>query len=505
MGAGTATAANLARTFTPGTPMYVPGVDKTKWSVWVDVPKELQTVLDQKMSKIGLDCLELNAQIVLDLYQDMIIKHVLSLQIKDKNLGRILRGNPEKEDQSGSPSEIDLIAGKVARSSLLGQDPWGDNELPATAASEAPEGEDADDAEGRAEKSPSTYSAIQALLKSVQDNVWKYLTVHIRRIVSSEILIHITNVEMKYEEDQNQIRSSTARKRMPWKAYREAIFELLPDSSGAHELMLLMALCRENGESAARWYQRLKIGKKQVEKSDVMIPERLYVDLATRYLTRVEVMKMSTKLANAGDADSLTPIQVKRMIDKLSWNDLGNLIDRSLHPGDIKYHKTLHRHLCDTRVYTLDQAKEYLAVHTPGRAAMAQQPPNKRAKISPVCQKCRAKGLSGHLIRHRTEDCVRSVQEMNLRKLSAGGVRKRERERAVNSLGIYKKARRANQKTNPPPKREEECKTCRKAGRPYRHLPQTCKYAPGGPCMVPEIRRRVARSSTEMVRRTQKD
>ena len=56
--AGAATAANLAETFTPGTPMYEPGVDKAKWSVWLDSPKELQTVLDKKMKKIGLECLK---------------------------------------------------------------------------------------------------------------------------------------------------------------------------------------------------------------------------------------------------------------------------------------------------------------------------------------------------------------------------------------------------------------------------------------------------------------
>ena len=90
--------------------MYEPGVDKAKWSVWLDIPKELQTVFDKKMKKIGLECLEKNAEIVLDLYQDMIIRHVLTLQIKDKHLGKIIRGNPNLENQSDSPPNMDLIA-----------------------------------------------------------------------------------------------------------------------------------------------------------------------------------------------------------------------------------------------------------------------------------------------------------------------------------------------------------------------------------------------------------
>ena len=76
VGAGTATAANLAKTFTPGTPMYEPGVDKAQYSTWMNVPAELQTLIDQKMKKIGPDCLNKNVQIVLDLYQDMIIRHI---------------------------------------------------------------------------------------------------------------------------------------------------------------------------------------------------------------------------------------------------------------------------------------------------------------------------------------------------------------------------------------------------------------------------------------------
>ena len=45
---GTATASNLAEIFTPGRPMYEPGVAKEKWKVWVDIPEELQTVLKKK-------------------------------------------------------------------------------------------------------------------------------------------------------------------------------------------------------------------------------------------------------------------------------------------------------------------------------------------------------------------------------------------------------------------------------------------------------------------------
>ena len=75
--------------------MVEPGVAKEKWKIWMDVPEELRVVLQKKMKKIGLDCLNLNAEIVLDLFQDMIIKHVDSAnadsQIHDTTLSRIIR------------------------------------------------------------------------------------------------------------------------------------------------------------------------------------------------------------------------------------------------------------------------------------------------------------------------------------------------------------------------------------------------------------------------------
>ena len=133
------------------------------------------------MKKIGLDCLKQNAEIVLDLFQDMIIKHVLGMQIHDKTLSKILRGNPEIESRSDVPPDLEPIAGQVAKSSLLGQDPWGDKPLP---------GKTSEEEEETSEVS-SAYSSQQALLKSIQDNTWMYLTTHLRRILHDDILLRV--------------------------------------------------------------------------------------------------------------------------------------------------------------------------------------------------------------------------------------------------------------------------------------------------------------------------
>ena len=453
--------------------MNEPGVAKKKWKVWMDVPEELQAVLKKKMKKIGLDCLKQNAEIVLDLFQDMIIKHVLKMQIHDKTLSKIIRGNPEFEDKSDVPPDIEPIAGKIAKSSMLGQDPWGDEELPKKTPKEG---------DTEAEHS-SAYSSEQALLKSIQDNTWSYLTTHLRRILHEDILLHVVDEEMKYAADEDKIRSQTARKRMPWKVYRAVVTELLPESTGLFELLMLMALCRESGDSAARWLQRLGIGKTLVEQMDVKLPEKLYIDLATRFLTPHEIKTMAVDIVHGTDAKKLTPVQAKRAISRLSWDKLGQLVKSSLHSGGPRYRQSIHRHLCDTRLFTLDQARRYLDVYKPQRATAptSRSSGERRRNKTPICRKCTEAGLTGIYVRHKTEKCVDRIRAMNLKKFKDNNSRKRGRERSTNFQGSRKPKTMKFQNSQLASQAEDECKTCKDAERPYRHKSKTCKFAPGGP------------------------
>ena len=80
--------------------------------------------------------------------------HVLTLQMKDLNLGKIIRGNREVEDQSSSPGDIKLLAGQASRKiQSAGQDPWGDKALPEKSGKESEE-----DTEG--DKTSSEYSGV---------------------------------------------------------------------------------------------------------------------------------------------------------------------------------------------------------------------------------------------------------------------------------------------------------------------------------------------------------
>ena len=76
---GTVTTTNLAKTFTPEKPMRTSDVAREFPKVWNDIPRELASSIGKGMAKIGCKCLKPNAEIVLDLYEEMMIKHVLNM------------------------------------------------------------------------------------------------------------------------------------------------------------------------------------------------------------------------------------------------------------------------------------------------------------------------------------------------------------------------------------------------------------------------------------------
>ena len=83
--------------------MNEPEVDVTELQeVWQYVPEGVSKALRDGMKKINTDCLKENAEIVLDLFQEIILKHVLGFQIQDNQLGKFLRGKKRQESDLGT-------------------------------------------------------------------------------------------------------------------------------------------------------------------------------------------------------------------------------------------------------------------------------------------------------------------------------------------------------------------------------------------------------------------
>ena len=236
------TAANIAQKFTPQLPMQTSGISQERAKVWLDLPKGLAEGIGSGKVSIGTTCLVENAQLVIGLYEDICLRHVIDMQIQDKTLSKLMR--PNRVIESSNPDEhgLDEPGKRVARSSLLGQDPWGDKEVP----DDPDAGED-----------DETYTRMQTLLKRIQDDNYMYLTTHFRRILHRDIYLNVKNEEVAYEADTNGVRSSTPRNRMPWTHYKEVVVELLPVQVGLHELRMMMTLNRENYESVHSWLQRI--------------------------------------------------------------------------------------------------------------------------------------------------------------------------------------------------------------------------------------------------------
>ena len=85
---------NLFRSFTPRVPMGVPGTSREKRLVEMDVPPKLQQQLDKGLLLIGDDCLKENAEYVLEVFQTIILEWVISKEVSDKRLRKILANNP---------------------------------------------------------------------------------------------------------------------------------------------------------------------------------------------------------------------------------------------------------------------------------------------------------------------------------------------------------------------------------------------------------------------------
>ena len=146
----------------------------------------------------------------------------------------------------------------------------------------------------------------------------------------------------------------------------------------------------------------------------------------------------------------------------------------------------MHRHLSDTRLFTLEQARQYLEVYRPATATTAaasssQSPGSKNGRL-PTCRKCKAAGLKGRGILHKTENCNAELRSKNLKKFADSQQAKWPRELSANLSDSNKRFKKA-------PKikfdfssvqSEAECKYCKRAGRKFRHPSKSCKFAPGG-------------------------
>ena len=259
------------------------------------------------------------------------------------------------------------------------------------------------------------------MLKRIQDNNYLYLTTHLKRLLHKDIYLNVKNAEVKYELDIGGVRSNTARNRMPWKAYKKVVYELLPVQVGLHELRILMTLNREDRESAQSWMQRLTEGKRVLEKHEIDLPDALYVQLAIDYLSHKEKTQLTEKVGSTASRARTTRQKLLRKLFDLPMRKLVTLVGSAL-SATADYRLTLPNRIGKQVVYTEAQARKYFE-H--GHKPQSTATPKKRKregepkKPKPKCSKCTNAGLRGRRAVHRTEDCKDQIREKAVKKLKA--------------------------------------------------------------------------------------
>ena len=384
---------NIAEHFTPSVPMKPVGLQQERVRTWQDVPKEVGSMTKSGMLIIGNTCLKENASFILEMYEEACLMHVVGMQIKDKTFSALVRGNPALERDNPGMQKPNQ---SIAQSSLLGQDPWGDKAIP----------EDSDNEEGE-----TSYSKVQMLLKNIQDQNYGYLTTHLKRILHEDIFLNVRKEEVLYEKDIGGRRSSSERNRMPWEKYKSVIYELLPEQTGLHELKMLMTLNREDGESAQSWVQRLSEANQALAEYDIVLPERLFVEMAVDYLSNTERSKISEKIGSAQQRAKKTKQKLLRELFDLKFEKLVTLVGNTLEAkGDYRLSKRAR--LLKQLVFTRAQAHLFFgrgpAVHRtkPVKRRRAENP---REKLAVQCSKCLKAGFKGRRATHRTKDCKDEV------------------------------------------------------------------------------------------------
>ena len=472
----TLTADNLATAFTPTKPMYTPGTNTDRLVVLLDVPKKLEQALAKGMQKIGPRCLRENAEVVLKVFEDMCLEHVVGQEIADKLLRKLTQHNPTLP---GSTASTTTSHGNISKSSLLGKDPWGDEVIP-----DKKQDEDGKDIE---------YTDLQLLLFKIQNKTHSYLTAHLSRIVHPAIMVKVKEMEMKYEENVDDLRTDSPRNRMPWSKYKTLVLQYLPKGSGLYELSILLSLTRENGESVGRWIQRITIGKSLLERKDnsaIKLPDAVYSELALRYLTGAELHTMALAHQRAKEgigaqtparAGGFTPEEAKYQLSELSWVKLTQLIKSSVR-AETLYNIKQHLKVDGLRLFTLSQAVKQLKAtgYTISKRERKRGSKKGSWEADPrECALCKKEGLSGSTVRHATDKCNARIRKRNV----AAMKRNRGRSSQGGRTQVSGKRKWSNSRGKGGSNRLNsalECSICKSAGRRYRHPQDKCKYAPGG-------------------------
>jgi len=270
--------------------------------VWADIPKRLKRRLEKNAAKVTEDCLRSNADTILKFLEVDVLDHVVRLAVDSKAMKALLKRDHEAE--LADPEAYKQEAGsRLARSSLLGRNPFGDFHPDDDLVNE-----------------DGTLTDAGNVIKSVQDKAYHYARVHLKRVVSRSIWADVKAHEQVCKDDPRRV-IMYHNGRIPWRVYKDIVLEDLPKADGLYELGILVSMERETGNDAKRWVQRINTGRSILgQRMGCNLSDAIYVSLVMRYLTTEEKNDMA-KAHVASTGRHISPERALARIRQLSWTD----------------------------------------------------------------------------------------------------------------------------------------------------------------------------------------
>ena len=375
-------------------------------------------------------------ELLINWLESITVETVVKRQTRSKLKAELLRNSVTLEESQDVRGVL-FVGSTVAKSSLLGQDPFGDKkELPRTCyeyvqvdadattdedggevtvnleAKATDEGE-AEADEGADEAPPPAtqrkvrekrYTPAGLLLKKMQEECRDLIKVMIYYLVGTDLESLLRDEEATYRNSEEK-RKSAPRGTMPWSAYKEVIRKRLLQAPGWRELKAMCATKRPIGSIAMQWFTILCKGKEKVERYGHRIADKAYVNKAMHYLLYEEdvALEMATFDYHRANNEEYTREDAAKDLAEMSWDAFVKLARKILANSKKAWTHRMAK-LRDPGTNPKAGARKSVTSKTKGSPGKTNRKRTREAKGKP-CAECTALGLVVQAGTHTTSEC----------------------------------------------------------------------------------------------------
>ena len=448
---------------------------------------QFKTRVTRKTPKFKFD-------ILMSWLEQTTMDEVLERQAKSKRLNKLLKPSAQLEEDKSITGFVGLGL-SVAKSCLIGQDPFGDEpKLPEACYKKAPDASTDEEVQvsealSSAQMASATrtttapviakeYNAEGMLLKAVQKECRDLITVLIYYLVDPDLALVLRKREKAYRVNPS-LRDKAPRGCMPWKEYKEFIKARLVEAVGWKELEMMCNTHRRDNQTPSAWLQTISRGREILTKFEHVLNDRAYVERALEDLLGVEVEQVEKAYCQEKKrTDNTYTLEMAQTdLRQEKWDKFVVIVDSVLINTSRRY-KAKRKRDGDAVGKRNTKEADKGNKNTRRLEIPIRKGPNKRARVDPRktgfkqstsgkrCFHCHRAGLYEEAKTHSTEQCDPKRREQALkRKL------KRKLANQVSNRNNSGFRNRGNKGREGP-----KCSICLKAGRPANHRESNCRF-----------------------------